>query len=108
MAKTTRQLPSDFLDVAEVFEKRWVIQILQVLVLQGEVYFSDFTRSVPQLSDRLLSLRLRELDELQLVERVEHEGHRATYRFAQSTHAKQFQKVLAEMAKISFSAVKTG
>jgi DNA-binding HxlR family transcriptional regulator len=52
----------------ELIGRRWTGAILQSL-LDGTTRFSDIRDSVPGLSDRLLSERLRELEELGVVER---------------------------------------
>jgi DNA-binding HxlR family transcriptional regulator len=90
-----------FLNVAVLFEKRWVIQITKVLVDNGDVYFSDFTRAIPELSDRLLSLRLRELGAAGLVEKIDHDGHRPSYKLAQSDQAVQIKKIIQEIEALA-------
>lgn len=55
----------------EVLGKKWVGLILRVL-LHGPKRFGDFKAQVPVLSDRLLSERLKELEEEGVVERVVH------------------------------------
>ena len=52
----------------ELIGKRWSGAILAVL-LDGPLHFSEIRRSVPQISDRLLSERLKELEAEGLVER---------------------------------------
>ncbi len=52
----------------ELIGKRWTGAILRVL-LQRPRRFSDFSEEIPDLSDRLLSERLKELEELGLVQR---------------------------------------
>ena len=52
----------------ELIGKRWSGAILAVL-LDGPLHFSEIRRSVPEISDRLLSERLKELEAEGLVER---------------------------------------
>jgi DNA-binding HxlR family transcriptional regulator len=52
----------------ELIGKRWSGAILAVL-LDGPLHFSDIRRLVPDISDRLLSERLKELEAEGLVER---------------------------------------
>jgi DNA-binding HxlR family transcriptional regulator len=52
----------------ELIGKRWSGAILAVL-LDGPLHFSELRRSVPEISDRLLSERLKELEAEGLVER---------------------------------------
>ena len=52
----------------ELIGKRWSGAIVAVL-LDGPLHFSEIRRSVPEISDRLLSERLKELEAEGLVER---------------------------------------
>jgi DNA-binding HxlR family transcriptional regulator len=53
---------------AEVFAERWTPLVLREL-LCGSVHFSDLHRGVPLMSRSLLSLRLKQLEEIGVVER---------------------------------------
>jgi len=55
----------------ELVGKRWTGAILSVL-LDGPLRFSEITTLVPDLSDRLLSERLKELESEAIVERQVH------------------------------------
>ncbi len=52
----------------ELIGKRWTGAIVAVL-LDGPLHFSEIRRVVPEISDRLLSERLKELEAEGLVER---------------------------------------
>jgi len=52
----------------ELIGKRWTGAILSSLT-EGQLRFGELSRAVPGVSDRLLSTRLRELEEEGLVER---------------------------------------
>ncbi len=58
----------------EMIGRRWTGAILQSL-FAGSARFTELKERIPELSDRLLSERLKELEELGLVER-EVEGDR--------------------------------
>ena len=58
---------------AEVFAERWTPLVLREL-LCGSMHFSDLHRGVPLMSRSLLSLRLKQLEEIGVVERKQ--GHR--------------------------------
>lgn len=64
----------------ELIGKRWTGAILCALT-EGPLRFAELTRAVPGLSDRLLSQRLRELEDEGLVEREVEAGApvRVTY-----------------------------
>jgi DNA-binding HxlR family transcriptional regulator len=57
------------LRVLALMGKRWTLPIL-VGLLQGPARFSELARSVPGLSERVMSERLQELCEAGLVERL--------------------------------------
>jgi len=54
--------------VAELLERRWALLII-VAVSSGEVRFNAFLDSVPGISPRMLSERLRDLERAGLIER---------------------------------------
>ncbi|HZB76077.1 MAG TPA: helix-turn-helix domain-containing protein [Solirubrobacteraceae bacterium] len=56
-------------DAIELIGKRWTGAIIVVLLEGGAMRFSEIAQSIPQLSDRLLSERMKELEARGLVER---------------------------------------
>jgi DNA-binding HxlR family transcriptional regulator len=56
--------------VIELIGRRWMGAILRVLMSGGPHRFNELLAAIPGLSDRLLTERLRELTEQQIVERV--------------------------------------
>jgi DNA-binding HxlR family transcriptional regulator len=50
--------------------RRWMGAILRVLMSDGPRRFNELLAAIPDLSDRLLTERLRELTEQEIVERV--------------------------------------
>lgn len=68
---TSRQTPGvcpDFHAAIELLGKRWTGAIVSALG-EGPLRFGELGKSVPGVSDRLLSTRLRELEEAGVVER---------------------------------------
>jgi DNA-binding HxlR family transcriptional regulator len=55
-------------EAIELIGKRWTGAIVQALV-GGPLRFSELSASIPQISDRLLSTRLKELERKGIVER---------------------------------------
>jgi DNA-binding HxlR family transcriptional regulator len=53
----------------ELVGKRWTGAILIVLIEQGPLRFSEVKQAVPDLSDRLLSERMKELESEGIVQR---------------------------------------
>jgi DNA-binding HxlR family transcriptional regulator len=80
---TTRQQQGvcpHFHAAIELIGKRWTGAIVSALI-DGPLRFGELAKAVPGLSDRLLSQRLRELEDEGLVERVVEAGTpvRVTY-----------------------------
>jgi len=57
-----------FHEAVELLGKRWTGAIVHVL-LGGPMRFSQITHGIPQISDRLLSMRLKELETFGIVAR---------------------------------------
>lgn len=72
----------------ELIGRRWAGAILFGLI-DGPLYFRELRGSIPGISDRLLSQRLRELEAEGLVERSVHEGPpaRVSYRLSDTGEA---------------------
>ena len=72
----------------ELIGKRWSGAILSVL-MQGPLHFSEIRRLVPDISDRLLSERLKELEAEGIVERRVLDGSpvRVEYELTAKGHA---------------------
>jgi DNA-binding HxlR family transcriptional regulator len=62
-----------FHEAVELVGKRWTGAIVNAL-LPGPLRFSALSQAVPQISDRLLSMRLKELETFGIVARRVHEG----------------------------------
>jgi DNA-binding HxlR family transcriptional regulator len=58
-----------FHEAVELVGKRWTGAILAVMLEGGTMRFTEIAQAVPQLSDRLLSERMKELETRGLVER---------------------------------------
>jgi DNA-binding HxlR family transcriptional regulator len=86
----------DFHAAIELIGRRWAGAILWALVDRPH-YFAEFTESVPGLSDRLLSRRLRELEEAGLVERSVHEGTPARVSYALTEKGRALVPALTEL-----------
>jgi DNA-binding HxlR family transcriptional regulator len=62
-----------FHEAVELLGKRWTGAIVHSL-LGGPMRFSELTHAIPQISDRLLSMRLKELESCGIVTREVYEG----------------------------------
>jgi DNA-binding HxlR family transcriptional regulator len=58
----------------ELIGRRWTGAILAILLDAGALRFSELAGAVPELSDRMLSDRLKELEARGLVERTVYSG----------------------------------
>jgi DNA-binding HxlR family transcriptional regulator len=56
-------------EAVELIGKRWTGAIIVVLLEGGAMRFSEIAQAIPQLSDRLLSERMKELEARGIVER---------------------------------------
>ncbi|MEP6954723.1 MAG: helix-turn-helix domain-containing protein [Solirubrobacteraceae bacterium] len=61
-------------EAVELIGRRWTGAIVAVLIDHGPLRFSELRQSVPGVSDRLLSERVRELEGRGLVERTVEPG----------------------------------
>jgi len=73
---------------SELLGKKWTGLLIRIL-LGGSRRFSEFKEQVPQLSDRLLSTRLQELEAAGVVERIVHDTKpvRIEYRLTEKGEA---------------------
>jgi DNA-binding HxlR family transcriptional regulator len=61
-------------EAVELIGRRWTGAILAILLQAGALRFSELAAAVPELSDRMLSDRLKELEARGLVERTVYSG----------------------------------
>lgn len=74
----------------ELLGKKWTALLLRIL-LDGPKRFSEFKLQVPDLSDRLLSERLQELEEYEIIVREVHNTRPVLveYRLTEKGHSLQ-------------------
>jgi DNA-binding HxlR family transcriptional regulator len=82
-------------EAVELIGRRWTGAILRVL-LPGPARFSEIGQAVPELSDRLLSQRVKELEARGLVERTEEDGGRCV-RYRLTTMGEDLSPALQEI-----------
>jgi len=80
----------------ELIGKRWTGAILVVL-LDGPLRFSQVAAAVPELSDRLLSERMKELEARGVVERRVASGPPVRVEYALTDMGRELEPVLAEL-----------
>ena len=83
----------DFHAAIELIGRRWAGAILWALGERPH-FFAELTASIPGLSDRLLSRRLRELEAAGLVERSVHDGSPARVSYALTEKGRTLEPAL--------------
>jgi len=83
-------------EAVELVGRRWTGAILRVL-MDGPMRFSEIAQSIPELSDRLLSERMKELEARGIVERTVISGPplRVDYELSKMGH--ELEPALAEL-----------
>jgi len=84
-------------EAIELVGKRWSGAILSVLMAGGPMRFSEVGQAVPQLSDRLLSERMKELEARGLVERTVHPESPVRVEYALTRMGRELEPTLAEL-----------
>ena len=69
-------------EAVELIGRRWTGAIVEVLLNGGAMRFSEIAAAVPELSDRLLSERMKELEARGIVERRVHPESPARVEYA--------------------------
>ena len=86
----------DFHAAIELIGRRWAGAIL-IALAAGPHFYAELGAADPGHSDRLLSRRLRELEEAGLVERVVHHGTPARVSYALTEKGRALEPALGEL-----------
>ena len=86
----------------ELVGKRWTGAILLVL-MEGPLHFCEITQVVPDLSDRLLSERLKELEGEDIVERRVHQGSPVRVEYSLTEKGRALEPALRALKRWSHS-----
>jgi DNA-binding HxlR family transcriptional regulator len=92
----TKALCPNYHAAVELVGKRWVGAILWVLC-ERPMYFGELAGAVSGVSDRLLSVRLRELERLEIVERHVENGAPARVRYSLTPKGQALKPALREI-----------
>jgi len=84
-------------EAVELVGRRWTGAILRVL-MDGALRFSEVAQAVPELSDRLLSERMKELESRGIVERRVLAGPPVRVEYALSEMGRELEPALSELA----------
>ena len=83
-------------EAVELVGRRWTGAILRVL-MDGPLRFSEIAQAIPELSDRLLSERMKELEARGIVERRVVDGRPPGVRYELSRMGRELEPALAEI-----------
>jgi DNA-binding HxlR family transcriptional regulator len=83
-----------------VLGKRWTIEVVHRLFL-GDTKFNQLVKNLPGINPRMLALRLKELDEYGLVERVVQTGIPVKIDYSLSQEGMDLIPVMFAMAEFS-------
>ena len=84
-------------DAIELIGKRWTGAIIVVLLEGGAMRFSEIAQSIPQLSDRLLSERMKELESRGIVERHVSDGTPTKVSYELTAKGHELAPAMAEL-----------
>lgn len=85
-------------EAVELVGKRWTGAIIRVL-MDGPLRFSEIAQAVPELSDRLLSERMKELEARGIVERTVIPGPPLRVEYSLSRMGRELEPALAEIQR---------
>ncbi len=85
-------------EAVELVGRRWTGAILQVL-MDGPLRFSEIAQAVPELSDRLLSERMKELEARGMVERRVISGPPLRVEYGLSKMGHELEPALSELQR---------
>jgi len=84
-------------EAIELIGRRWTGAIIAVLLTREPLRFSDIAASVPDISDRLLSERVKELEHRGLVERRVDPGPPVRVRYALTPMGRDLAPAVGEL-----------
>ena len=85
-------------EAVELVGRRWTGAILRVL-MDGPLRFSEIAQAVPELSDRLLSERMKELEARGIVERTVLPGPPVRVEYSLSKMGRELAPALSELQR---------
>jgi len=85
-------------EAVELVGRRWTGAILRVL-MDGPLRFSEIAQAVPELSDRLLSERMKELEARGIVERTVIAGPPLRVEYSLSQMGRELEPALSELQR---------
>jgi DNA-binding HxlR family transcriptional regulator len=84
-------------EAIEFLGKRWTGAIVRVLIHRSPLRFSEIAHAVPELSDRLLSERMKELEARGVVQRTVVPGRPARVEYALTPMGRELEPALTAL-----------
>jgi DNA-binding HxlR family transcriptional regulator len=84
-------------EAIELIGKRWTGAIVVVLLDEGPMRFSEIAAAVPELSDRLLSQRMKELEGRGVVERRVLDGPPIRVEYRLTVMGRELEPALSQL-----------
>ena len=84
-------------EAVELIGRRWTGAIVEVLLNGGAMRFSQIAAAVPELSDRLLSERMKELEARGVVERTVDSGPPVRVTYGLTRMGRDLEPAVAEL-----------
>lgn len=98
MSKHIKTCPIEL--VVTLFRKKWVIQIIRDLFF-GKSRFNEFKEGKPDLSNKVLSNCLKEMEQNGLIRRIADKCDRKDVKYFLTEKGKSLNKVLYEIAMVT-------
>jgi DNA-binding HxlR family transcriptional regulator len=86
-------------DAVELIGRRWTGAIVAVLLEAGPLRFRQIAQAVPDLSDRLLAQRMKELEARGIVERTELPGRPVGVQYALTPMGRDLDAAVAALRR---------
>ncbi len=83
----------------ELIGRRWTGAIISVLIQRQPLRFGEIAEAVPELSDRLLSERMKELERHGVVVRTERAGRPARVEYALTEMGRDLEPAVRELER---------
>ena len=83
-------------DAVEVLNGKWKLPII-VALRMGNKRFSDIAKSIPKITDRMLSKELRDLELNQLVTRTVYDSYPVIIEYTLTDYAASLNNVITEL-----------
>ncbi len=85
-------------DALEVLSGKWKIPII-IALIHGVKRFSDLSKEIPKITDRMLSKELRDLEMNQLVKRTVYDTFPVTVEYTMTEYGQSLKGVIEALAE---------